>query len=191
MSATDPFIPPTLPPSLVVLSAPVPPMLEAAVGYPGAARFVALYWTPFGDEAVYDDGAQSGDGSGVAYQGFVHHPAVAHHLTPYELGSSDQEARHWLLLDRRARRLYVGPRTDVAVVVRAQPGRADVQPREALPTEPAAARAALPSTERDEIRVDQTTLADHVRASMAREMRLVDELVGWLEGQAEGGEQHG
>ena len=190
MSETDRFIPPTLPASLVDLAAPVPPMLQAAVGYLGMARVIALYLTPFGDEAVYDDGALSGDGSGVAYQAFVHHPAVTCHLAPYELGTSDREARGWLLLDRRARRLYVGPRADVAVVVRAQHGRPDVQPREALPTEPAAARAAVPCMEPDEIRVDVAALADHVRTSMAREMRLVDELVGWLAVRGEGGQRH-
>ena len=50
--------------------------------------------------------------------------------------------------------------------------------------------AALPFAEPEEIRVDQAALAAHVRAAMAREARLVDELVGWLKGQAEGDQQH-
>jgi hypothetical protein len=35
------------------LSVPVPPMLEAAIGYTGDAHYVAFYWTPGGDEAMY------------------------------------------------------------------------------------------------------------------------------------------
>ena len=29
---------------------------ERAFGYDGEARYVAFYWTPVGDEAMYDDG---------------------------------------------------------------------------------------------------------------------------------------
>lgn len=191
MSTTDPFIAPTLPPSLAALAARVPPMLEAAIGYPGPAPFVALYWTPFGDEAVYDDGALNGDGSGVAYQAFVHHPTVARHLAPYELGNSDREARDWLLLDRRARRLYVGPRADVAAVVRVQRGLTDDEPGEPLRTELTTALVTLPFAEPDEIRVDEAALTAHVRATMAQEARLVAELVSWLDGRAVGGSRHG
>ena len=45
---------------------PVPPMLEAALGYPGTARYVAFYWLPGGDELMWDDGWSSADGSCMA-----------------------------------------------------------------------------------------------------------------------------
>ena len=38
------------------LPLPVPPMLEAALGYAGTAQYVAFYWTPGGDELIWDDG---------------------------------------------------------------------------------------------------------------------------------------
>ena len=47
---------------LTPLKAPIPPQLKEALGYEGDARFVAFYWSPDGDEAMYDDGQTSGDG---------------------------------------------------------------------------------------------------------------------------------
>ncbi len=53
-----------------VLPISTPPMLEEAFGYPGRAnrpdetlpRFVAFYWTPYGDEAAFTDGQRSATG---------------------------------------------------------------------------------------------------------------------------------
>jgi hypothetical protein len=173
-----------LPATLVALAAPCPPMLEAAVGYAGAADYVALYWEPCGDDACYDDGALSGDGSSAAFLAFARHPAVAPWLAPYDLGSSDATAREWLLVDRRARRLYVGPRADVAAVLRRQDGRPDP----AEPSEPASPEllAALAQIPFEEVRVDQGRLAALVRARMERQARQVDELVRWLDARAAG-----
>ncbi len=44
------------------LVVPAPPMLDEAIGYPGRARYVAFYWTPYGDEVIYTDGRFSADG---------------------------------------------------------------------------------------------------------------------------------
>jgi hypothetical protein len=49
-----------------------------------------------------------------AWLTFTRHPRVAHYLEPYDLGSSDEPAQHWLLLDRQERVLYVGTAPDVA-----------------------------------------------------------------------------
>ena len=127
---------------LTPLPIPVPPQLEEALGYEGDARWVAFYWTPAGDEAMYDDGQCSGDGDWMGYLAYVDHPAVAIHLLrpcpaclgrgttndlenepcdfcdgagllPLNLGSSDFEADHWLVIDRQERRAYVAP-VDVA-----------------------------------------------------------------------------
>jgi hypothetical protein len=46
---------------------PVFPWLAKAFGYRGDARFVAFYWTPAGDEVVYDDGMRSGTGEPWAF----------------------------------------------------------------------------------------------------------------------------
>ena len=81
---------------------PVPPQLERAVGYGGQARFFGIYWGA-GDEAYHDDGRRSGTGNPHAYLAFIRHPAVALPLAGHDLGSSDDEASEWLLIDRRDR----------------------------------------------------------------------------------------
>ncbi len=85
---------------LTPLKAPVPPMLEKAIGYSGDARFVSFHWTPAGDEADYDDGQRAGTGEWQGYLAYVDHPTVRPLLTQYQLGSSDSEAEHSLILDR-------------------------------------------------------------------------------------------
>src|SRR5919199_6145890 len=85
---------------LTKLAVPVPPMLEEAMGYTGEARFVSFYWTPGGDEADYDDGQRAGTGNWQGYLGYVQHPLIYPRLAPYNLGSSDAEGRHALIVDR-------------------------------------------------------------------------------------------
>jgi hypothetical protein len=87
-------------------------MLEQAIGYTGAARFVSFYWIPGGDEAYYDDGQRAGTGNWQGYLSYVQHPAIHSLLAPYDLGSSDAEGSHSLILDRTERRFYVAPRRD-------------------------------------------------------------------------------
>jgi hypothetical protein len=94
-------------PGLTPLKAPVPPMLEKATGYTGEARFVSFHWTPYGDEADYDDGQRAGTGNWQGFLAFIQHPTVSPLLTQYDLGSSDTEAQHSLILDRHERKLYV------------------------------------------------------------------------------------
>jgi hypothetical protein len=95
-------------PTVIRLDLPVPPMLEEALGYAGTARWVAFYWLPGGDELMYDDGLLSADGQWHAWLLFKYHPRIAPSLAPYALGNSEEEARHWLLLDRDTRTVYVG-----------------------------------------------------------------------------------
>lgn len=118
--------------NLEILQIPVPPMLEDALGYDGEARWVAFYWSPAGDEAMFDDGRASGDGDWWGWLAYVDHPAVDAHLwqkcprcdgegttntdpcdvcdgaglLPLNLGSSDFEADQWLVIDRQERRAY-------------------------------------------------------------------------------------
>src|SRR6266568_8084376 len=97
---------------LTPLKAPVPPMLEKAIGYHGEARFVSFHWTPEGDEADYDDGQRAGTGEWQGYLAYVQHPTVHPLLTHYNLGSSDSEAKHSLILDRQECKLYVASTKD-------------------------------------------------------------------------------
>src|ERR671914_2251110 len=94
---------------LTPLKVPVPPMLAKAMGYRGEARFVSLQWTPYGDEADYSDGRGSGTGNWQAFLAFIHHPAVSPQLKGYDLGSSDSEAKHTLILDQKELALFVAP----------------------------------------------------------------------------------
>jgi hypothetical protein len=97
-----------------------PPMLAEAIGYPGRARYVAFYWTPCGDEIIYSDGRLSADGNWHGWLVFTRHRTIAPHLAPYNLGSSNDEATHWLLVDRETCVLYVGTPREVLRVLRGQ-----------------------------------------------------------------------
>jgi len=95
---------------------PLPRNWERAFGYDGQARWLAVYWSPVGDEAIYDDGRVAGDGTWWIFSDLVYHTLVlplAQALPQYRgrfaLGSSDAEATHCLLLDLRERQVYVSP----------------------------------------------------------------------------------
>jgi hypothetical protein len=68
---------------------------------------VGLYWQPCGDECEYDDGRLSGTGSWATYLAYTQHTAVAGALLSYDLGSSDSEATHLLIIDRTEQKAYV------------------------------------------------------------------------------------
>jgi hypothetical protein len=82
---------------------------ERAFGYGGDARLVAFYWQPAGDEAMYDDGRASGDGN---WQLFLTLKDTWPQLDDLNLGYSDLEADHWLVLDRESRRLMALPKAE-------------------------------------------------------------------------------
>lgn len=84
-------------------------MLATAIGYKGEARFISFHWTPSGDETYYSDGRVSATGNWQAFLAYIQHPAVSPHLKGYDLGSSDSEAKHSLLLDRERLALFVAP----------------------------------------------------------------------------------
>lgn len=86
------------PETFQAVSAPWWPRLHVALGYTGGARWVAFFVS--GHQARYHDGASSAEvvdpGLFLAYR---HHPKIAAHLAGAHLGSEDEEARTWLLLD--------------------------------------------------------------------------------------------
>jgi hypothetical protein len=83
-----------------------PEALAETLGYGGQARLVAFYWGA-GDEAYYHDGHLSRQAEWDAYLLFLHHPLIASELQGYNLGSNEEEATHWLLLDRDDRQIAV------------------------------------------------------------------------------------
>ena len=64
-----------------------------------------------GDEAMVTDGRVTHDGCWWGYQAFVDHPlsaiALAGHR--YDLGSSEETATHWLVIDRETRTASIVP----------------------------------------------------------------------------------
>jgi hypothetical protein len=95
-------------------------MLSDAIGYQGKACYVAFYWMECGDEMVYSDGRLSADGHWHAWLVFTQHKSIAPHLEGYNLGNSDEEATHWLLVDRETCAMYVGSPGEVIDVLREQ-----------------------------------------------------------------------
>ena len=117
--------PPTTLPS--VLPLPVPPdgILERAFGYTGDARYVAFYWTPMGDELMHETMRGSGTCHGWhAFLSYIRHPTIARVLgrtmDEVGLGSSEEDATHWLVLDRERAQLTVLPAPQARVFLHSQ-----------------------------------------------------------------------
>ena len=162
---------------MVRLPLPLPPMLLDAAGYTGGARYVALFWMPYGDELMLADGQITATGWWPAFTTLAHHPLGQIILGPFELGSSDSEAAHWLLADRLAGTLDVGLELDV---------------RQLLATQPSELAAAAHELGADRVRrllIDQfktprALSPTEVHAQLERSRRLLDELRDWLDAVA-------
>jgi len=100
------------------------------LGYPDQLDndLVAYYWYP--GDFTFDDGMVAGSAARwFPFRAFMDHPLVYPQLSKYFLGADDGEAEHWLLLDRQARKFWVGTPKEVAAALRNQHG---IQP----PTKP-------------------------------------------------------
>lgn len=159
--------------TLTPLAAPVPPMLEAAIGYDGPARWVAFYWQSAGDEACWDDGRSSLCGANwPAYLAYTQHQKVWPHLALYDFGSSDEPARHWLVLDRETRQLYAAPWDVAAAALRLQ------ERSDPLPT-----LGELPTADELLALLSQTLYTDpaQIAAQMAQAAQDCRQLEDWLD----------
>jgi hypothetical protein len=81
------------------------PELEKSLGYRGESLWVAWQWEPEIDQLIYSDGKTVGTGNNMAWLVFLQHDLVYPAIQEYNLGEGD---RHWLLLDRETRNLYIG-----------------------------------------------------------------------------------
>jgi hypothetical protein len=81
------------------------PQLEKSLGYRGGNRWVAWRWEPEIDQLICSDGKTVGTGNNMPWLVFLQHDLVHPALQEYNLSEGD---RHWLLLDRETRNLYVG-----------------------------------------------------------------------------------
>jgi hypothetical protein len=107
-----------------VLLAPLWPRLPLAVGYRGSARWVALYMSS--DHMIHNDGAGSASGDTSLFLAYKRHPAVASHLAGAHLGSADEEAQDWLLVDQAQHLLYLAEVEEASRFLAAQWSRYDV-----------------------------------------------------------------
>jgi hypothetical protein len=96
------------------LSIPVPPdpLLEQALGYTGRARFFATWWEPCGDEAMVSDGCTTATGEWQGFLAYVQHPVIYPALYRIDLGSSETEAKAWLVIDRQERKALIAKPKD-------------------------------------------------------------------------------
>jgi hypothetical protein len=89
--------------------------------YPGHRRFVALYWTPLGDEACFNDGQTSASGlsDNWIYLSFARRKDVWAWRDENELhfGDSDEEATHWLIVDKHTDEVYAAPKAEARQAV--------------------------------------------------------------------------
>jgi hypothetical protein len=160
---------------LVRLALPLPPTLGQAAGYSGAGQLVAMHWTPYGDELIITDGTITTTGWWPAWTTLVQHPLGAVILGPYQLGSSDTEAEHWLLADQLGHTLDVGLARDVRQLLATQP------------SELAAIAEILGADRTRELIEDHLRTpprppdARQVHAQLARSSELVAELKRWLD----------
>jgi hypothetical protein len=109
---------PSLPGSPV--DVPLPPQLAETFGYPGQARYVGLYWTPAVDEVMFEDGRMAGIGASWAFLAYRRHRAVGPLLDRWNLGYSDADAEHCLILDRAASHASVAPLAVARAFLRSQ-----------------------------------------------------------------------
>jgi hypothetical protein len=161
---------------LTPLKVPVPPMLAKAIGYRREARYVSFQWTPYGDEADYSNGRGSGTGNWQAFLVFIHHPAVYPYLQNYDLGSSESEAKHALLLDQEQLALFVAP------VKEAQKFLAEQWPKEPPVRIGKEEWAAYVTNALKNMRQRDISM-EEIERRIAEHRSLIEELQQWLDKQ--------
>jgi hypothetical protein len=112
------------------LPIPVPPSLAGALGFGGEGRFLALWWEAAADEAMWSDGRTTTNAWRHGFLTYVQHPRVGPYLAPYDLGSSEEPAVHYLLLDLVDRQAYVGTASQVTRFLREYTPRPDLTPEQ-------------------------------------------------------------
>ena len=116
----------------IPLNLPFPSELAETFGYRGDARFVGFYWSPCGDEVIYTDGRSTGTGQSWTFLTYRRHRTVAPLLAGWNLGYSDQDADHCLILDRERNRISIAPIAEARTFLKSQhPPRPELSPEQA------------------------------------------------------------
>lgn len=162
---------------MILLPAPLPPNWEAAVGWSGGdhARWLSGFWTSLGDHPYLSDGRTSMSGDGWGWLAWARHAAVAPHLRAYDLGSSEREGPHALMIDRVERKVYAADRREAERVVRDQWPVCEEPDLTAEQVE-----AVMRHMERAMASRPTPTASEIIRR-MREHSRLVAEMVAWLD----------
>jgi hypothetical protein len=159
--------------------------LEQVFGYTGSADFVGFHWEPWGDEFRYYDGTWGADASPWGYLAWSHHPSVQPTLERYQLGSSEFSPEHWLILDRKARKLFVDKAKEAKEFLNQQTSPLK-QMLAVMPVEDA--QKALEEAFRKSMRMgakaaEQNDFTRKIQAEMAEEQRQLNLFNVWLDQQ--------
>jgi hypothetical protein len=163
------------PRGLTALHVPVPPILAKAIGYTGRAHYVAFQWTPYGDEAEYSDGRMSATGNWQAFLAYIRHPAVSPSLKDYDLGSSDSNAKHVLILDQAILEMFIAPVKGAETFLAQQwPPEPPIRmsQKEYLATISAALKKVKPTSDID---------IDEIQRRIDEQYALIEEMQQWLD----------
>lgn len=164
---------------MIQIPVKLPESFEEALGYQGELRWVAFYWEPCGDEAMFDDGFCSADCNWWGFIRFVGHPRVIPWLADYDLGSSDFEAKHWLLCDLESREVYVGEKAEVKSFLKAETEKVLPNPSKIECSDEELKKAHVEIYEKimAEIRSMPTPSMAEVEEKMRREQEAVEKMV--------------
>ena len=84
-----------------------------ALGYEGLARYIAIWWEQWGDEASWSDGRLSVVGADwLAYRALLYRNLRQGHTAYWLLGSSETSATFHLVIDRESERAWLVPVED-------------------------------------------------------------------------------
>ena len=169
------------PGELVRLPLPCPPQLIELSGYTGGARLVALWWSPLG-ELMISDGTLTETRRSRGWLCFSEHPLARLFLDPYQLGDSEDEGEHRLLVDRYLGTLDVGLARDVEQLLATQPSELHALTVDLSAEERGALLQRLLDVhdERERAKSPQQLHAE-LRAVKQREHELLDQLTALLD----------
>ncbi len=159
------------------------PMLLEALGYQGAARYVALRWSGGASgDVVYSDGTTTATGWWPAWRLLVSEHLGRAIFDGYDLGTRSEDpadqAPHWLLCDRFEQTMWVGLARDIEALLCTQPSELHAAARIVGGEQVAAVlrrqleQAPLPSRAQ-------------IEAQMRHKRALLDQLRGWLDDLAD------
>jgi hypothetical protein len=154
---------------------PLPPAVDRAWGYTGNARYIMAYHSPAGDECTVEDGRSAATGATHAFLMYRRHRAVQPLIADVNLGYSDLDATHCIVLDRQRNRASIAPIDEARQFLHDQH-----PPREPLTPEQQAAAEAEIERLMQEFRTRPVD-AGAVARAMQEQRGRVARMINWLD----------